>query len=55
MKLHEICERIYSKHGQGAVMDYIVTNHPMVPWSYCEPCETDSPMDDGACLVCGSA
>ena len=54
MKLHEICEAIYSDRGQDAVMDYILAHHPTTPWQYCVPCEIDSPMDDSVCLVCGS-
>lgn len=54
MTLSDICERIYSKRGQYAVMDFITAYLPEIEWDYCEPCEIVSPVDRGCCLVCGS-
>jgi len=54
-KLSELCEAIYTKHGQYAVYDFIVKEYPEQGWGWCEPCESKSPADtDYACLVCGS-
>lgn len=52
--LADECERIYEKHGQFAVHDFIRTQHPEVAWAYCGPCEIESPVYDDCCLVCGS-
>lgn len=54
MKLEEICEEIYVSGGQYAVYDYVLEAHPDTPWADCGPCEALSPVNDGACLVCGS-
>lgn len=48
------CERIYNAEGQSAVFEYVSKKHPDVEWLPCEPCETESPISDNACLVCGT-
>ena len=56
-QLSEWCERIYSRDGQSAVIDYILEHHDEQPWGYCEPCEANSPITtekEPVCLVCGS-
>jgi len=54
MNIAEKCQEVYEASGQSAVFDYILSNHPETAWDYCEPCEIQSPMLDGDCLVCGS-
>lgn len=54
MMLREICDAIYFDGGQSAVLAYVSEAHPATPWANCGPCESWSPVDDGACLVCGS-
>jgi hypothetical protein len=51
---YEECCRLYEKTGQSGVFDYILKNHPETLWTYCEPCESDSPTEENTCLVCGS-
>ena len=54
-KLSDKCYRIYEKGGQYAVYDFINDNYPEQSWAWCEPCESESPIDtDYACLVCAS-
>jgi len=53
MKHYNKCLKLYQSKGQQAVFDYAL-KHKDIKWSYCEPCEIDSPIEDGACLVCGS-
>lgn len=50
------CIRRYSAHpgGQVAVFDFINENYPLIPWAWCKPCESDSPMLGDECLVCGT-
>jgi uncharacterized paraquat-inducible protein A len=52
--LYETCVNIYEKFGQSGVFDYINREHPEVSWKVCKPCESESPTDEGICLVCGS-
>lgn len=47
------CQSIYEKKGQDGVFEY-AGKHPGIPLRFCEPCEIDSPVFDGACLVCGT-
>lgn len=54
-KLSDECENIYIKFGQHGVYDYVRQHYPKTRWSWCPPCESESPRDtDYACLVCGS-
>lgn len=52
--LYEKCLEIYENSGQSGVFDFIAANSPDTAWAYCEPCEIESPIEDGDCLVCGS-
>ena len=52
--LYGKCLEVYEKSGQGGVFDLITANFPDTRWAYCEPCEIESPLEDGDCLVCGS-
>jgi hypothetical protein len=52
--LYPVCERIYEKHGQSAVFDFVLNNYPEIKWQRCLPCETESPIQKNLCLVCGS-
>jgi hypothetical protein len=46
---------IYEQHGQFAVHDAAESGELVADyWAWCEPCETDSPITDGCCLVCGT-
>jgi hypothetical protein len=52
---HEIAYTIYEKSGQSAVFDAVNNNTVSCDeWSYCEPCETDSPFFERTCLVCAT-
>jgi hypothetical protein len=55
MNRYELCEKQYEKGGQSAVFDFVIKNFPELIWAYCKPCESDSPIDDSTCLVCGTA
>lgn len=52
-KLYDECVNIYEKFGQSGVFDYINREHPEVSWKVCHGCESESPTDEGFCLVCG--
>jgi len=41
----------YQKHGASAV--YEIANKYKLPYSYCVPCETDTPTVLHVCKVCG--
>ena len=47
---------IYQKDGQDAVLDFAKKHGDEVgvTWGMCEPCESESPMLNGTCLVCGT-
>ena len=46
---------IYEAKGQSAVFDAILDGTLKVDyWAECEPCETESPIEDEVCLVCGT-
>jgi hypothetical protein len=54
-KNHEVAYGIYEKSGQSAVFDAV--NNGMLDcdeWSYCGPCEIESPFYEKACLVCAT-
>jgi hypothetical protein len=46
-------EELYSNGGQAEVLAFF-TEVPNVEWADCVPCEWESPISNGACLVCGS-
>jgi hypothetical protein len=55
MSNHELAYSIYEKSGQYVVFDSV--NEGLLKcdrWCYCEPCETESPYEDNACLVCAT-
>jgi hypothetical protein len=52
--LREVCEIIYHNKGQSAVFDFVLAHYPKIKWAECSPCEISSPIQNGACLVCGS-
>lgn len=54
MLLSEKCAAMYERGGQHAVFAYVTSRYPHIPWALCAPCEAQSPVLDGACLVCGS-
>jgi hypothetical protein len=46
---------IYEAKGQSAVFTAADDGTLKVDcWAYCEPCETESPIEGGVCLVCGT-
>jgi hypothetical protein len=49
----EIAYRLYRVRGQSAVLQF--GKDLELPHAKCEPCEWVSPIQDGACLVCGEA
>ena len=52
---HELAYEIYEKSGQDAVFDAVKNGMlDCDEWSYCKPCETDSPFFERACLVCAT-
>ena len=57
--LDDLCYIIYQGFGQSGVIDFIRSRQENVTlmdvgWALCEPCEIDSPIYEGACLVCGT-
>jgi len=52
--IYPVCERIYERYGQSAVFDFVLTHYPEIKWERCLPCEIESPIQNGLCLVCGS-
>ena len=48
------CYSAYTISGQTAVFAFIKKNYPLIPWEWCKPCESDSPMLGDECLVCGT-
>ena len=54
-EMHTKAYAIYESKGQFAVHDAV---HNGIldcdQWAHCEPCEINSPMHGGACLVCGT-
>jgi len=52
--IYDLCLEKYEQGGQSAVFDFVRWNFPELDWGYCEPCESDSPIEDKTCLVCGS-
>jgi hypothetical protein len=52
--IYDLCLEKYEQGGQSAVFDFVNLNFPELSWKYCEPCESDSPIEDKTCLVCGS-
>ena len=54
-KVHEAAYAIYEKNGQWAVHDAAKNGQLQCDtWSHCVPCEAESPMLGGACLVCAT-
>jgi hypothetical protein len=53
-KQYDECVELYDKRGPNAVYEY-AERHGIDEWSYCEPCESNTPdTEDECCLVCGS-
>lgn len=52
--LVEACQAIYERSGQYAVYDFVKKYYPDQSWGWCEPCDNETPTDEGDCLVCGS-
>jgi hypothetical protein len=56
--IYDQCLLAYASGGQSSVFELVLTKYPETQWRYCEPCESDSPveLDTGSlfCLVCGS-
>lgn len=44
----------YERGGDVAV-HAVARAHGIATWAMCGPCDAQQPVDDGACLVCGSA
>jgi hypothetical protein len=54
MNIVDEAYKIYTAYGQCAVHDAVKAGRlPCDGWAYCAPCETESSMLDGECLVCG--
>ena len=51
--IYNLCVMKYEQGGQSAVFDFVSRNFPEIKWSWCEPCESESPIEDSTCLVCG--
>ncbi len=55
MTNYEKAYKIYEMHGQFAVHNAAETGKLRVDlWGECEPCEIESPIEGGCCLVCGT-
>jgi hypothetical protein len=50
----EITHEVYQKDGQSGVFKWVLERAPFLKWMYCEPCEIDSPVKSGVCVVCWS-
>lgn len=47
-----VLETIYTERGASAVREFCSLFD--LPEAYCKGCETEQPVYDGACAVCGS-
>lgn len=45
--------KIYLKRGESGVFDY-ARDLNIRCYEYCKPCDTETPIIDETCLVCGS-
>ena len=54
MSIYDECLAIYDEAGQEGVFQFVKRKYPNVEWRECKPCEIESPIHEGACLVCGS-
>ena len=46
------CRKLYQEQGAGAVYDYANTKN--MAYSYCTPCEAETPTIEGVCAICES-
>jgi len=54
-QIHAAAYAIYEKQGQHAVHDAVENGQLQCDeWAHCGPCEIESPMLGGACLVCAT-
>lgn len=44
--------KIYQSSGQSKAVEYAENNG--AEFAYCAPCECESPVQNGECLICGS-
>lgn len=51
--MYEICLAIYNRFGQDGVIKFCDAIG-WDEWLVCEPCEIESPVENGICLVCGT-
>jgi DNA-directed RNA polymerase subunit RPC12/RpoP len=54
MSIAEACKAVYEEHGQQAVTE-LAESIGGIATAYCDACCTDTPANEGECLVCGSA
>jgi hypothetical protein len=47
----EVAHQIYQSAGQDGVIEWAIAEG-LDTWAWCVPCEYDSPMSEGTCLVC---
>lgn len=52
-KHYDNCIEIYDEKGAVGVYDY-ANKHGIHSWSYCGPCDAETPTIGNICLVCGS-
>lgn len=56
ISVHQKAETIYARLGPSGVYD--AANEGILPydkWVYCQPCDTETPLFEGLCLVCGTS
>ena len=44
--------KLYAEGGASAIFQY-ANESKWTDWSWCKPCEADTPTDGGECLICG--
>ncbi len=54
MTVAEACKAMYEEYGQAAVTE-LTESIGGIATAYCDACSTDTPAEDGECLVCGSS
>ena len=52
-EIYKKAYKLYEEFGSGSVYEY--ANSLGLDYSYCEPCDTETPtIEECICLVCGS-
>lgn len=54
LPLTDLVYAVYESGGQSSVYEFVSQFHPHIAWGRCGLCERWSPINENACLVCGS-